>query len=361
MTLDALQAPVFIAPPKTVDSDLAARMSSIPLYANLNGEERADVAMGLRLLRFDQGDIIVRQGSKADGLYFILRGEVEVTIALPGGGALWVTDLTDGNLIGELAMIRSAPRNATVRAKSLVEAIFADWRFLTAALAQLRPGAFKVFRNISSVLAERMRSLHGKIHSVALRADRPYELLRVSPSKASGHTASLDFNVNAFLPVLPCFRDFSLQSIDAVRSRASMIEVERGKEIVKLNDPAELAYIVVRGAVASGFTALGGFHLASVRGPGCFCNVASMIDLSPASASFLACENAILLEMEIKQFREVIAGTDETAYAFLSAVVQDQANSLARTMNHFKRIAGLTRMISQFRAGSKGELSLDIA
>jgi hypothetical protein len=86
-----------------------------------------------------------------------------------------------------------------------------------------------------------------------------------------------------------------------------------------------------------------------------------MIDLSPASASFLVCENAILLEIEIEQFREIIAATDETAYAFLSAVVEDQAISLTRAMNHLKRIVGLTRMINQFRAGSESELALDIA
>jgi hypothetical protein len=85
-----------------------------------------------------------------------------------------------------------------------------------------------------------------------------------------------------------------------------------------------------------------------------------MIDLSPASVSFLVCENAILLEIERKQFREIVSETDETAYVFLSAVVEDQATSLSRAMNHFKRIAGLTRMISQFRAGSEGALSLNI-
>ena len=359
--MDKLNARELTTPPKMSASDLATRLSSIPLYADLNEDERADVAVGLRLLRFNQGDIIVRQGAKADGLYFILRGEAEVTIALPGGGEQWVADLTEGNLIGELAMIRSAPRNATVRAKSFVEAVYADWRLLTAALAQLRPGAFKVFRNISSVLAERMRGLHETIRSAALRADRPYELLRLSAGEAASSKAPpADFNLNAFLPVLPCFSNFSLQSIDAVRSRARAIEVGRGKEIVKLNDAAERAYVVVRGAVASGFTVPGGIHLVSVHGPGCFCNVTSMIDLSPASVSFLVCENAILLEIERKQFREIVSETDETAYVFLSAVVEDQATSLSRAMNHFKRIAGLTRMISQFRAGSEGALSLNI-
>src|SRR5437763_12739705 len=161
------------------------RLSSVPLYAGLEEDELAEVAMGLRILNFDQGDIIVQQGTEANGVYFILRGDAEVTIALPGGGKQWIADLTEGNLFGELAMIRGVPRNATVCAKSPVEVAFADWRFLTAALAQLRPGAFKVFRNLSKVLAQRMRALNGKIRAAALTEDRPYELLKVSAGKST--------------------------------------------------------------------------------------------------------------------------------------------------------------------------------
>src|SRR6266498_5418830 len=106
---------------KKTDLELIGRLSLVPLFADLNEEEIADVTSGLRLLRFEEGEILVRQGAKADGVFFILHGIAEVIIALPGGGAQWVADLCAGNLIGELAMIRSAPRNATVRAKSLVE------------------------------------------------------------------------------------------------------------------------------------------------------------------------------------------------------------------------------------------------
>src|SRR6476469_753018 len=108
------------------------RLSLIPLYAGLDENELADVAMGVRVLRFGPGEMIVRQGAEADGVYFILHGDAEVTIALPGGGKERIADLAQGNLFGELAMIRSAPRNATVSAKSSVDVAFADWRFLTA-------------------------------------------------------------------------------------------------------------------------------------------------------------------------------------------------------------------------------------
>ena len=335
-------------------------LSSIPLYAGLDEDEVADVALGLRVLEFRQGDVIVRQGAKADGLYFILRGDAEVTIGLPGGGTAWVADLSEGSLFGELAMIRATPRNATVTAKSPVEAAFADWQYLTAAFAQLRPGAFKVFRNLSKVLAERTRELNERIRTAALREDRPYELLRVSARASVDKENAADFNVETFLPVLPCFREFDAPSINAVWSRARLIERARGAELVGLDDSPDRAYVVVRGAVANGIAASGGIHLVSVRGPGSFCNVTSMIDLLPASSSFLTCEDAVLLELDAKQFEQLLMGADKASYAFLNAVVEHQATFLSRAVNHFKRAVGLTRMINQFRAASGAELSLDI-
>jgi CRP-like cAMP-binding protein len=335
------------------------RLSSMPLYAGLEDDELVDVAMGSRVLKFDQGDIIVRQGAEANGVYFILRGNAEVTIALPGGGKQWIADLTEGNMFGELAMIRGAPRNATVSAKSPTEVAFADWRFLTAALAQLRPGAFKVFRNLSKALAVRMRALNGKIEGAALTEDRPYELLKVSAEQSIGKENLADFEVEAFLPVLPCFRKFEMRSIEAVRSRTRIVESARGMELIKLNDPPDRSYIVVRGAVAAGVAGFGGIHLVSVRGPGSLCNATSMIDLLPASSSFLICEDAVLLELDAKQFQQLVTGTDETSYRFLDAVIEHQATALSRAVNHFKRIAGLTRAINQFRTASEVELSFN--
>ena len=333
------------------------RLSSVPLYAGLEEDELAEVAMGLRILNFDQGDIIVQQGTEANGVYFILRGDAEVTIALPGGGKQWIADLTEGNLFGELAMIRGVPRNATVCAKSPVEVAFADWRFLTAALAQLRPGAFKVFRNLSKVLAQRMRALNGKIRAAALEEERPYGVLRISAGESTVKESSADFDVEAFLRVLPCFREYEARSMEAVLSRAHIVERARGTELIKLNDSPDRSYIVVRGAVAAGFTGFGGIHLVSVRGPGSLCNTTSMVDWLPASSSFLVCEDAVLLELEAERFQQLLLGTDETSYRFLGAVIEHQATSLSRAVNHFKRIAGLTRMMSQFRTATGFELS----
>ena len=58
-----------------------------------------------------KGEVVTRRGDKADAMYFIVAGEVE--IELPGDENV---RLSDGDFFGEVAILTGEERNATVRA-----------------------------------------------------------------------------------------------------------------------------------------------------------------------------------------------------------------------------------------------------
>lgn len=337
------------------DPDLVVRLASVPLYAELNEDERADIAVGLRLLSFSAGEVLMAQGTEPDGVYFILRGEVRVTAKLPGGGEALIAELGPGNTLGELALIRSVARSATVTAANAVEAIYADWRYLSAALAQLRPGAFKVFRSLALLLASRMRLVHGSIHEAVLRYDYPHESLQLPPLPkcAPEDGAPNGFDLNAFLPVLPCFRTFDASSIKRVQAGAKIISAKRGYHLGTIDQVSQNGYIIIRGAVASGFVNVGHFHLVNVRGPGSFCAVSALIENHPMSAAYMLCTNAVLLEIPRERFLQIFLGLDQTAFAFLTTIIEHQAAMIARATNHLKRLVGLSRLFHQLHADSE--------
>ncbi|MDE3214905.1 MAG: ATP-binding cassette domain-containing protein [Gemmatimonadota bacterium] len=64
------------------------------------------------------GEVVVRQGDPGDRFYLIVRGVVTVTREQPTGQPVELGRLADGDEFGELALLRDAPRNATVTART---------------------------------------------------------------------------------------------------------------------------------------------------------------------------------------------------------------------------------------------------
>jgi voltage-gated potassium channel len=84
-----------------------------PLFQGANHELVREMALQLRPVVFTPGDFIFRIGQYGQNMYFISRGTVE--IIAPDGQTV-MTTLTDGQFFGELALLFSQPRTASVRA-----------------------------------------------------------------------------------------------------------------------------------------------------------------------------------------------------------------------------------------------------
>jgi voltage-gated potassium channel len=85
-------------------------VARVPLFADLNAAEIADIMRLLRAQTIESGSIIARRGEPAHSMYFIAAGEVE--IALPQRRLR----LGVGHFFGEIAVLRRARRSANVSA-----------------------------------------------------------------------------------------------------------------------------------------------------------------------------------------------------------------------------------------------------
>ena len=68
---------------------------------------------GSRFAYFHPGDLILRQGDRADGVYNLFEGEADVLV-----DDVVVGRVAEGELLGAIAVLTGAPRGATVRARS---------------------------------------------------------------------------------------------------------------------------------------------------------------------------------------------------------------------------------------------------
>jgi NADH dehydrogenase len=97
---------------------------------------------------FEAGEVIVQQGDFGDKVYFIDAGRVEVMREEPGAAPARIAVLEPGMYFGETALLTDAPRNATVRTLTAVEAtVVARSDFL--ALVSCFPELHKVFGGLA--------------------------------------------------------------------------------------------------------------------------------------------------------------------------------------------------------------------
>jgi NNP family nitrate/nitrite transporter-like MFS transporter len=109
-----------------------ALLKTIPFFGDLTDEQlRALAGLGRRLSA-GAGEPVVRQGEPGDSLYVILAGSARVSGTDEGGQAVELAELGAGDFFGELALIDSEPRSATVTATAPSEFFVLERRqFLT--------------------------------------------------------------------------------------------------------------------------------------------------------------------------------------------------------------------------------------
>jgi CRP-like cAMP-binding protein/cytochrome P450 len=76
----------------------------------------ANLAPEMELARFAPGEIIVRQGDDAEAFYIVARGSVDVVKETADGHRVPVARLSAGEFFGEVGLLQSIPRTATVQA-----------------------------------------------------------------------------------------------------------------------------------------------------------------------------------------------------------------------------------------------------
>jgi CRP/FNR family cyclic AMP-dependent transcriptional regulator len=72
----------------------------------------------LHLLRSSKGNVIFKEGDSGDFVCFVVDGILEVVKAAADGSERSIAKLISGCSIGEMAVVGSFPRSATVRARS---------------------------------------------------------------------------------------------------------------------------------------------------------------------------------------------------------------------------------------------------
>jgi voltage-gated potassium channel len=89
-------------------------IEKVPIFEKAGDDLIRDIILNLQPVVFTPGDIVVRAGELGFDMYFISGGSVDVVSA--DGRRVFVT-LNEGQFFGEIALLLSTPRTATIRAR----------------------------------------------------------------------------------------------------------------------------------------------------------------------------------------------------------------------------------------------------
>jgi serine/threonine protein phosphatase PrpC len=126
-------------------------LANMPLFSKLQERELLRIMQVADVLTFEPGEEVMREGDRGDELFIVVDGSFQIL-----RGEQVLSEVGPGEHFGEMALIRSSPRSATVRAIEKSELIAIRRTDFFAILRKEYELATKLLWQFLGVLADRL-------------------------------------------------------------------------------------------------------------------------------------------------------------------------------------------------------------
>ena len=119
-----------------------------PLFKDFSVEELVAVIAGLKLLTFERGKVILREGEPGNSLYMLTSGKVKAFVKRDGK-QVPIAELEEGAFFGEMSILTGKPRTATIVATESSELLELDRPTLDS-ITQTHPHVWDVLQEFAN-------------------------------------------------------------------------------------------------------------------------------------------------------------------------------------------------------------------
>ncbi len=147
----------------------ASFFRSVPLLSLLDAAEAAEVMRLCSIETYPAGAVLFREDEAANAMFIIERGEVAVTRMANGGEDVRVAYLGDGSVVGEMALIVSSPRSASVETVAETRVYKLDGHAFDTLRRERSVAAYKILYQLLFTLGERRQRVIGRIDDIFAR------------------------------------------------------------------------------------------------------------------------------------------------------------------------------------------------
>ena len=135
-----------------------------PLFVGLEEREIERLIELAEVREFEEGEVVVVEGSAGDSLFLLQSGELEVSASGPSGEEISLATLDErGAFFGEIALVDPGPRSATVKAKSKATLLEIGLEAMETFFEEFPGARVVILRNIARVLARRLRETNVRV------------------------------------------------------------------------------------------------------------------------------------------------------------------------------------------------------
>ena len=304
----------------------ASRLADVPLFAGLDEAARCEIADAFTARHFADGEALLVQNERAEGLYLIDEGRVDIGKRLPGGGLALLATVGVGEVIGDMALIgRDVHRSAMGVARGPVSSWYMPADQFRAALAQLRPASLQLQAALGRLVAGRVAQ---KTRDIAAMLSEAPDNFTPRPRRALAPVIEGDFAAEAFLAKLPCCAAMTPGQRRAFWNAGARVELAADSDLAAVGAPSDMIWLVVRGAVRSGLPHRDGVYQLTVTGPGQLVGLAPLLQSGPHDRLLRTSEQATLLAFDRATFREMLDTGDALSREVGASVNADLVTAL---------------------------------
>lgn len=140
------------------DSEMADILLAEPFFSEMEPRLIGEFTTCASLVRFEPGELILREGEPADRFYVIRRGRVSLSIESPGRGALLIQTLGESEVLGWSWLIPPHRWQFDARALEPTEAIRIDTRCLGGVCATNHELGHLLAMKFATIIAQRLQA-----------------------------------------------------------------------------------------------------------------------------------------------------------------------------------------------------------
>jgi CRP-like cAMP-binding protein len=315
-----------------LDPVLGEYLATVPLFAQLNDQERAKIGGAFQKEYYSDGEKVIRQGERGDAFFLMKEGRARVVREQGKGKELEIDEICAGDHFGEAALLNDAPRGASIVSLGRCEVLRLDRKHFTTLFSD--KGALRniMFAKRAGVIDMTTKDDKEKVRGLGLFSKLSLGPMVSSPEvKVPGHARESEDEglFGSMAPVIGrkrektekqrqliykavkdnvLFTGMAYKGVMKVISYMWKLEIPKGEIVVRQGEVGDNFYVIEKGKVhvlVRNPDGKGDKKVDKVKAKSCFGHVALMYD-TPRNATILAAAKSVMWAVDRFTFRRVL-------------------------------------------------------